>query len=196
MVFYVHRSRGLYITINMLICTCLVTSTQHKMPKRSICHISSSSSWLKDPEKRVWIDYDRPLSTPVRFLILSDTHGADLPSNLPPCDVLLHCGDLTEDGTPESIFAALRNVGNMEAKLRLVIAGNHDISLEKGYWVSQGGAESDSERAQALFNPECGTNQHGITFLSEGTHTFNLPCGAVFKIYASPYTPGCGTSVF
>lgn len=180
----------------MRICTYLVTSTLHKMPKRSICHISGSSSGSKDFQKRVRVECDRPLSTPVCFLILSDTHGADLPSNLPPCDVLLHCGDLTEDGTPESIFAALRNLGKVKAKLRLVIAGNHDISLDKGYWVSQGGAEFDSERAQALFNPECGASQHGITFLSEGTHTFNLPCGAVFKIYASPYTPGYGTSAF
>ncbi|EUC43487.1 hypothetical protein COCMIDRAFT_100669 [Bipolaris oryzae ATCC 44560] len=166
------------------------------MPKRSICHISGSSSESKDSEKRVRIDCDRPLLTPVRFLILSDTHGANLPSSLPPCDVLFHCGDLTEDGTPESIFAAIRNLSKVKAKLRLVIAGNHDISLDKEYWVSQGGAESDSEIVQALFNPECGASKHGIIFLSEGIHTLNLPCGAVFKIYASPYTPGCGTSAF
>ena len=150
----------------------------------------------KGPIKRTRVEGSHSVSTPVRFLILSDTHGAELPSNVPPCDVVLHCGDLTEDGTPESISSALRSLGKVDAKLKLAIAGNHEISLDKAYWLLQGGDESDVKRAQALVSPEGEAGQHGVTFLSEGTHAFNLPCGATFKIYASPYTPGCGTSAF
>ncbi|KAF1838571.1 Metallo-dependent phosphatase [Decorospora gaudefroyi] len=130
-------------------------------------------------------------SQPVRFLILSDTHGVDLPKNLPGCDVVLHCGDLTEDGRPESISAALQALGKIEAKLKLVIAGNHEISLDKAYWSSQGGAEADVEWAHALISPDPSSEAsiNGVTFLSEGTHTFTLPCDATFSIYASPYTP-------
>ena len=121
-----------------------------------------------------------------------------MPENLPPCDVLLHCGDLTEDGTPDSISAALQTLGKVEAKLKLVIAGNHDISLDKSYWLSQGGTETDSERAEALVSSDAGSeaSRNGITFLREGTHTFKLACGATFKIYASPYTPLYGASAF
>ncbi|KAI4653701.1 hypothetical protein J4E93_001468 [Alternaria ventricosa] len=150
------------------------------------------------PAKRVRLEGAHTLSTPVRFLILSDTHGAELPENLPPCDVLLHCGDLTEDGTPESISAALQTLGKVEAKLKLVIAGNHDISLDKPYWLSQGGTETDAERAEAFVSSDTGSeaSRNGITFLKEGTHTFKLACGATFKIYTSPYTPLYGASAF
>ncbi|RMZ72940.1 metallophosphoesterase domain-containing 2 [Pyrenophora seminiperda CCB06] len=138
------------------------------------------------------------LSTPVRFLVLSDTHGAELPNNLPPCDVLLHCGGLTQDGTPESITSALRALGKIKAKLKLVIAGNHEISLDKPYWLSQGGTEADAERACALVSPDKNSeaSKNGVTFLKEGTHAFNLPCGATFSIYTSPYTPVYGVSAF
>jgi predicted phosphodiesterase len=166
------------------------------MSRRFMDHVINSSPESNSPAKRARIECNHFLSTPVRFLILSDTHGAQLTQNLPPCDVLLHCGDLTEDGTPESISSALQDLSKVEAKLKLVIAGNHEISLDKEYWLSQGGAEIDAERAQALVSSDGEAGQHGITFLSEGTHTFNLPCGAIFKIYASPYTPGCGTSAF
>ncbi|KAI4637945.1 hypothetical protein J4E83_000763 [Alternaria metachromatica] len=150
------------------------------------------------PAKRVRLEGAHTLSTPVRFLILSDTHGAELPETLPPCDVLLHCGDLTENGTPESISAALQTLGKVEAKLKLVIAGNHDISLDKPYWISQGGTDADAERAEALVSSESSSEAslNGITFLKEGTHTFKLACGATFKIYASPYTPLYGASAF
>ena len=138
------------------------------------------------------------LSTPVRFLILSDTHGAKLPENLPPCDVLLHCGDLTEDGTPESISLALQHLGKVKANLKLVISGNHEISLDKSYWLSQGGEEADAERAFGMVSPKASSeaSENGITFLWEGTYTFTLACGATFRIYASPYTPVYGTSAF
>jgi hypothetical protein len=160
--------------------------------------IGAASSSQERPSKRAKPEGSWSLSTPVRFLILSDTHGAELPKDLPPCDVLLHCGDLTEDGTPESISSAIQTLGQVEAKLKLVIAGNHEISLDKSYWLSQGGTEADAERAAALVSSEVRSeaSMNGITFLWEGTHTFSLACGAAFKIYASPHTPIHGTSAF
>ncbi|KAG9189570.1 hypothetical protein G6011_06438 [Alternaria panax] len=163
------------------------------MVSKPSSQILVTSSPNERPSKRVCRESNHSLSTPVRFLILSDTHGAELPANLPPCDVLLHCGDLTEDGTPRSISSALRNLGKAEAKLKLVIAGNHDISLDRLYWLSQGGTEADAERAHELVTE---ASKIGITFLWEGTYTFTLACGATFTIYASPYTPMLGASAF
>ncbi|KAF7444797.1 hypothetical protein A1F94_010803 [Pyrenophora tritici-repentis] len=88
---------------------------------------------------------------------------------------MLHCGDLTQDGTPESISSALEALGKIKAKLKLVIAGNHEISLDKPYWLSQGGTEADVERSYALISPE--KKFRG-------------------NIYASPYTPSYGASAF
>jgi predicted phosphodiesterase len=115
---------------------------------------SNQITAIESPSKCALAEGSHSLSTPVRFLILSDTHGAKLPEKLPPCDVLLHCGDLTENGTPERIRSALQDLGKIEAKLKLVIAGNHEISLDKLYWLSQGGTEADAERALALLSPE------------------------------------------
>jgi predicted phosphodiesterase len=139
-----------------------------------------------------------PASQTVRFLIMSDTHSAHLPPNLPECDVLLHCGDLTEDGAPNSIAEALRALSNVKAELKLAIAGNHDISLDKTYYLAEGGEESDVEQAYGLISPETTSeaSKSGVTFLCEGTHKFTLSSGATFTIHASPYTPAYGASAF
>ncbi|KAF2002635.1 Metallo-dependent phosphatase [Amniculicola lignicola CBS 123094] len=119
---------------------------------------------------------------PVRFLIISDTHGFELASH-PECDVVLHCGDMTEDGSPASISGALESLAKIKAELKLCIAGNHEISLDKEYYTSEGGSEKDSEKS-------------GVTFLNEGTHEFTVESGASFTLYASPYTPKYGASAF
>ncbi|KAH7079225.1 Metallo-dependent phosphatase-like protein [Paraphoma chrysanthemicola] len=129
----------------------------------------------------------------VRFLVMSDTHSHRLPSRLPECDVLLHCGDMTEDGSPESIFEAIQAIANIQAELKLAIAGNHEISLDEGYYLDEGGNPKDIERAQEVVSA---ASENGVTFLGEGTHTFTLSSGATFNIYASPYTPQYGASAF
>ncbi|KAF2131933.1 Metallo-dependent phosphatase, partial [Dothidotthia symphoricarpi CBS 119687] len=149
------------------------------------------------PSKRSRAESPLPIPS-VRLLIMSDTHGAELPSSLPECDVLLHCGDLTEDGSPDSISASLQELGKVKAELKLVIAGNHDIALDKAYYLSEGGSKADVEKAQALVSPDqvSEASKLGITFLSEGTHTFTISSGASFTVYASPYTPAYGASGF
>lgn len=135
-------------------------------------------------------------STPVRFLILSDTHNAELPSNLPARTVLLNCGDLTEDGTPDAMSKVLASLGCIEAELKLVIAGNHEISMDKAYYVAERGSAEDVEKPLALIssNSSSMATKNGVMFLHEGTHTFTLASGASFTIYASPFTSAYGSS--
>lgn len=148
--------------------------------------------------KRIQTEQQSSSSKSVRFLIISDTHGAELPSTLPECEVLLHCGDITEDGSPESVSRALEALSHIKAELKLVIAGNHEISLDQGYYVSAGGSAADVEAAKGLVSPDSSSmaSKSGVTFLSEGTHNFMLSSGAAFDIYASPYTPVHGASGF
>jgi len=127
---------------------------------------------------------------PTRFLIISDTHSKPLQSH-PECDVVLHCGDLTEDGTPESISSAIKDLQAINAELKLAIAGNHEISLDKQYWLSEGGELSEHLKAVATVE-----KVSSVTFLKEGTHRFTLKSGASFSIHASPYTPKYGCSAF
>jgi Icc-related predicted phosphoesterase len=134
--------------------------------------------------------------TPTRFLVVSDTHDhRALSASHPECDVLLHCGDLTEDGSPASLSSAIKNLEAVNAELKLVIAGNHEISLDRDYYVSEGGDLKDHQKATELAYGEL-AKASGVTFLTEGTHEFTLKSGATFRIYASPYTPAYGMSAF
>lgn len=75
-----------------------------------------------------------------RFLVISDTHSASPDQNagendiafrppLPKADVLIHCGDLTMMGLIHEYEKTLDMLESIDADLKLVIAGNHDISL-------------------------------------------------------------------
>jgi hypothetical protein len=125
---------------------------------------------------------------------MSDTHDShdEILRSTPQCDVLLHCGDITEDGSPEAIKQALDAFSKVEAELKLLIAGNHEIALDKDYYLSQGGTEKNHLIAQTLTS----TPTPGTHFLEEGTHHFTLESGAHFKIFVSPWTPYHGFSAF
>ena len=138
------------------------------------------------------------------FLIISDTHNFDFDDSAlgsqpfrlptPKADVLLHCGDFAHCGGVSSFKKALRLLGSIEAELKLVIAGNHDLELDKNYWEAQrdiNGNPEDPEDHDHAFEAMTGplATAAGITYLNEGTHMFSLRSGATFSIYVSPYTP-------
>ncbi|KAF1958808.1 hypothetical protein CC80DRAFT_468558 [Byssothecium circinans] len=143
--------------------------------------------------KRCRLENEAEAPETVKFLILSDTHDAAI--TLPPSDVLLHCGDLTEDGSPTSLKAALAHLSKAKAELKLFIAGNHEISFDKNYYLSEGGSLSTHEESLTIIS-DYEASTPGLHFLKEGTHTFTLKSGATFTIYASPYTPRYGSSAF
>ncbi|KAF2101731.1 Metallo-dependent phosphatase, partial [Rhizodiscina lignyota] len=134
----------------------------------------------------------------IKFLVISDTHDLTLSSDTtqafrtpaPKADVVLHCGDITENGSSESYCRAINLLSNLDAELKLVIAGNHDIDLDPTC-VSQ--AEHEAA-IKALTGSTAKDN--GIIYLTEGIHTFTLSNSATFTIYASPYTPQYGESAF
>lgn len=84
------------------------------------------------------------------------------------------------------------------AELKLVIAGNHDISLDSEYYYSRSGtlhrrrhdddASETPEAIKALYT-SAAAQEAGIVYMEEETRTFELSTGAVFTVYASPYQP-------
>ena len=143
----------------------------------------------------------------VRFLIISDTHEYDFTSittpskhgfrgdAIPPCDVVLHCGDLTENGDLVSHGKVMKQLCSIHAELKLVIAGNHDISLDRNEYLAQGGAAVMHDAAVGIWTGSV-AKEGGIRYLEEGTHTFTLKSGATSTVYASPWTPKFGVSAF
>lgn len=138
-----------------------------------------------------------------RFLVFSDTHGLDsLPDSVSRqyADVAIHCGDLTMESKIDEFKATIRFLRAVNAPLKLVIAGNHDFTMDIPVFqrkVAEAQPPLDPQlveqaygyygEARKLFSQET-----GVTFLDEGTHTFRLQNGAVLNIYASPYTPSLG----
>jgi len=115
---------------------------------------------------------------------------------LPTADVLLHCGDLTMIGHVHEYEKTLGMLGDIKADLKLVIAGNHDISLDENYYQRKGaymhqhrGYDPDLPRkAREMWLGER-ARRAGVTYLEEGTHIFTLANGARLRVYASPYQP-------
>jgi predicted phosphodiesterase len=142
-----------------------------------------------------------------RFLVISDTHNFEFDNAssafslpLPKVDVVLHCGDLTNVGGSSSFKNILKMLGAIDAEKKLVIAGNHDLDLDKEYWRSSLQEGDDPEEVEKEHLEEHGTAMSimtgplaaaaaDVTYLEEGTHTFTLKNGAKFTIYASPYQP-------
>lgn len=137
-----------------------------------------------------------------RFMCISDTHGLKLDDNkqypfslpLPRVDVVLHAGDLTQCGSPRPLKDALEMLGQLDAELKLVVAGNHDLELDPKYGIEEGEEVACAEALALMTGPLA--KQVGVTYLEEGTHSFTLSTGATFRIYVSPYSVEHGDYVF
>ncbi|KAK1961227.1 calcineurin-like phosphoesterase [Colletotrichum sublineola] len=135
-----------------------------------------------------------------KILILSDTHGLDIPSEIKhPVDVVIHCGDLTERSTIPEYQNTLQLLRKIDAPLKLFIAGNHDLSLDPSALRRkvEEAARVSNETFDGLIEKELldiknwvdEARAKNILYLEEGNHEFVLGNGAMLKVYASPYTP-------
>lgn len=74
-----------------------------------------------------------------------------------------------------------------DAELKIVIAGNHDITLHEEYYDRDGrdmfhrGKSEDLEQIREMWMGEA-AKKAGIVYLEEGTRTFELSNGARFTV--------------
>jgi hypothetical protein len=154
-----------------------------------------------------------------RILIISDTHGhiplekhADAPSTddefdwpdvknvpmgfrypLPEADVVLHCGDLTLRSDPIEFAQTFSMLRKIRAPLKLAIAGNHDMALDREYWAARKRSiDPHMQMADEAQNIIEDAKVDGVRYLDEGDYTFDLANGARLRVYASQYTPEFG----
>jgi hypothetical protein len=144
--------------------------------------------------------YDTPkcasaMPSTIRLLVISDTHSTwpYTPScPAPPCDVLIHCGDLTQVGGLSAYKKAIQDISTVDVKLKLIIAGNHDLDLDE-HWV-QKNAEDGEEQEDVEDSKKCvefikSHEKESVYYLEEGRHEFELNDGRSFSLWTSPYTP-------
>ncbi|MBO6027129.1 MAG: metallophosphatase domain-containing protein [Bacteroidales bacterium] len=66
----------------------------------------------------------------MRLIHLSDTHGRHKQlTDLPQADIIVHTGDITEDGTEEEVKDFVEWFGSLPCQHKIFIAGNHDLCL-------------------------------------------------------------------
>lgn len=71
----------------------------------------------------------------MRILQLSDTHNQHARlAELPEADVVVHCGDFTENGTEEEVLDFLNWFAGLPYPHKLFVTGNHDLCL----WDAEG----------------------------------------------------------
>lgn len=103
----------------------------------------------------------------MRVVFLSDTHGFNEKIPVPEGDLLIHCGDATNEGTIQEVGAFTSWFGNLPHKHKVFVAGNHD-------WLFQ--------KQPGLAKQMC--LDYGITYLEDrGTTIEGL------HIYGTPWTP-------
>lgn len=136
-----------------------------------------------------------------RFMIISDTHSVKFDRvkkcdgtfrpPFPKANVVLHCGDLTSVGGIQELKGVVEMMGELDAELKLVIAGNHDLTLDPDFWKTHMHHEFTKEKHEEALQVMTGPSAKaaGITYLEEGLNTFRLENGAKFTIYTSPYMP-------
>jgi len=137
-----------------------------------------------------------PGSVRTRLCIISDTHTIPpFPSTdtkhvyrhpFPTSDVLLHCGDITKIGHIAEYEAILDFLKQAPAELKLVIAGNHDITLHKELYLERlknkhRNIPIDVDAVRELWTGD-EARANGIVYLEEGVRTFNLSSGARFTV--------------
>ena len=71
----------------------------------------------------------------MKILQISDTHTKHQQlTYLPTADVIVHCGDFTEQGTEEEVLDFLNWFIELPYKHKIFVTGNHDLCL----WDAEG----------------------------------------------------------
>lgn len=121
---------------------------------------------------------------------------------LPKSDIFLHAGDLTKIGRQaehQIVVDMLKK--DVQAEIKIVIAGNHDMTHDRQYYAARGVMRhgsarlEDPEAIRALYTDDAAKDA-GIVYMEEEVRTFTLKNGAKFTVYASPYSPEFGGWAF
>ncbi|KAJ5764092.1 hypothetical protein N7533_002773 [Penicillium manginii] len=76
-----------------------------------------------------------------RFVCVSDTHGytpSEAGFKLPAGDVLIHAGDLTNNGSMSELRRTMDWISKADFEIKILVAGNHDVSLDPEFYAKHG----------------------------------------------------------
>ncbi|KAJ5409905.1 uncharacterized protein N7487_004264 [Penicillium crustosum] len=138
-----------------------------------------------------------------RFVCVSDTHGytpSEAGFKLPAGDVLIHAGDLTNNGSLKELRKTMDWICKADFEIKIIVGGNHDVTLDPSFYEKHGQSFhgqhlEDSHHCLKLVmeSPSVVLLRHEPTVIrltrADGPNT-------VFKIFGSPYSQSQGNWAF
>ena len=131
----------------------------------------------------------------IRVVCISDTHNTQ--PDLPSGDVLIHAGDLTENGSFDEVQEQLTWLSSQPHQYKLAIAGNHDVLLDAAF------LERYPERRYGQDKTMQDLEWGSVHYLRDSSITLSFPSddnrrleARSLTVYGSPWTPRYGVSAF
>jgi 3',5'-cyclic AMP phosphodiesterase CpdA len=144
---------------------------------------------------------------PIRLICISDTHSRQ--PRLPSGDLLIHAGDLTENGSFDEIQTQLTWLSSQPPRHKILVAGNHDVLLdeaflnkypERRYGQQKTMQDLDFGRVHYLCDSSITLDFKTPNENGNGALGGNPPLARdkhrTLTIYGSPRTPQYGVSAF
>ncbi|KAI9812175.1 MAG: hypothetical protein M1827_004841 [Pycnora praestabilis] len=156
--------------------------------------------YIRENKRRdgVMVAEEKPHLVDNEFMDLTDRENHEF--GLPKGDVLIHAGDLSNQGSLSELRKTVEWLEKADFEAKIVVAGNHDITLDADFY-SQHGAYFHNQQPQ---NPVDCINlfetSSSITYLNHETTKIQLEKQdgpqTTFKIFGSPYSPSKGLWAF
>ena len=124
---------------------------------------------------------------PIRVVCIADTHTLRPSISLPDGDLLIHAGDLTNTGTPDSIQEQIDWISALPHKHKVVIAGNHDTYLDP----------KSRKTLQSRDLIDAKIDWKDIHYLEQSSVTLDFSSAdnkrsRILHLYGAPQIPKCG----
>ena len=98
------------------------------------------------------------------IVAISDTHGRHRELKIPPCDVIIHLGNVCDFGCVNDIMDFILWFTELPAKHKIYVSGNHDTMFE-----------SQNDYLASLIDPSFFTYLENATIEIEGVHFCSVP---------------------
>ena len=160
-----------------------------KLPGHRLRSLATRLYNLQPPVTR-----SKESSNSITIVCISDTHTTR--PELPPGDLLLHGGDLSENGSFTEIQTQLKWLSSQPHRHKVVIAGNHDILFDPLFLESNPWRKQNNEPGKTAKDLDFGS----VIYLQDEAKAlrFSRQDGEErqLTIYGSPVTPAYGNSGF
>ncbi|KAL9604392.1 MAG: hypothetical protein Q9219_000580 [cf. Caloplaca sp. 3 TL-2023] len=120
-------------------------------------------------------------SSRIRLVCISDTHAKK--ATVPEGDVLIHAGDLANQGTAVEIQDQIDWLDSLPHPYKIMIAGNHDSFFDP--------------RSRNASDLHASINFHDVKYLQHSSVTLTFPgTDRHLTFYGAPQIPACGGDDF